>query len=270
MTALHPVSHVSHTGYHEVIDGHARLPAGESCDWLLATLDRCGIHRAVVTAGSVVTLKQLATQLATGSYSTADPDNANVLRAFREQPERIIPFYFGNPHRAPTDYARDGHEFFGLEISPAVHGIALTDARVGSWLDVAAQYGHPVYTVCVPRDGARVSDLVSIARVHLGTTFILGHCGIGPLDIGAITEVDAVPNILVESSCTLFAVLLQAIEVLGAERVLFGSEFPHQHPAAELAKLAALDLSQSEHSWVAGRTIAQALPTRQDKPETIG
>lgn len=228
-----------------VFDFHARLPGHPGAlDRLLSAMDGSGIARAGVAAGGVVDLDVLARQLIEGGHVTADPDNAGVRDAARAADGRLTPFWFGNPHRGTADYHAHGGEFAALELSPAVHGVPLDDPRTAAFLDLAAEFGHPVYVVCIDRAGCRVSDLAAQAAKRPEAVFVLGHLGIGLIDTYGIDLVEPVPNVVVETSGAFGFTVRVAIERLGAERVLFSAEHPLQHPSVELAKYQALGLPQ--------------------------
>jgi uncharacterized protein len=226
-----------------VFDFHARLaPRPGALAALLSTMDECGIAGAAVAAGGSIDLLTLSRQLVDGGFTTADPDNDAVLAAAARSDGRLVPFYFANPHRDAESYRERAAEFRGLEISPAVHGVELTDPRCAELVSVAAAAGHPVYVVCLDRPGCRVPDLVALTEAFPDTAFVLGHGGIGNIDYYAVELVAPVPTIVFETSGGYTTVLRAALDRLGADRVVFGSEHPLQHPAVELAKLAALDL----------------------------
>ncbi|MGW1279621.1 amidohydrolase family protein [Streptomyces tsukubensis] len=235
-----------------VLDFHVRLVPGPGAgERLLSALDDSGLARAVVCAGGTMDLDRLSRQLVEGGHIESDADNDAVLDACEASDGRLVPFFFANPHRPPGTYRSRAGEFRGLEISPAVHGIGLTDPRVDGLVGVAAEFGHPVYVVCLDRDGSRVADLVALARRFPGVRFVLGHSGIGNIDLYALTLIRDEPNILLETSGGYTCVAAAALSRLGAERVVFGSEFPLQHPSVELAKFRALRLSPDEWRQVA-------------------
>ena len=121
---------------------------------LASTLTRNGIHGAAVSAGGVIDLARLSRQLVEGGHVTADPDN-NLVRDFcRRSSGRFVPVYFANPHRAAQEYADQASGYRALEISPAVHGVPLTDPRVTDLVRVATAARHSVYVVCL--DPARM------------------------------------------------------------------------------------------------------------------
>jgi uncharacterized protein len=116
-----------------------------------------------------------------------------------------------------------------------------------------------VYVVCIQRPGCGVADLVALAERFPGVTFVLGHSGVGNIDFYGVELVAPRPNIVLETSGGYTTVVRAALDVLGPERVLFGSEFPLQHPSVELAKFAALDLTPDQWRAVAWDNAARLL-----------
>ncbi|RKR90383.1 hypothetical protein BDK92_4755 [Micromonospora pisi] len=241
-------------------DFHARLgPAPGAVDRLLAAMDSAGIERAAVSAGGVLDLDQLSRQIVQGGHVETDADNRAVLAACQGSAGRLLPFFFGNPHRDPDDYRRHAAGYRGLEISPAVHGVPLTDRRTTALVEVAAEYGHPVYLVTLGRYGVRAPDLRTLAEKFPEVTFVLGHCGFIGIDTDAIARVAPNDNVVVETSGAFMLTVRIALDRLGADRVLFGTEHPLQHPEVELAKLRALDLDQDSMEKVAWRNAYRLL-----------
>lgn len=235
-----------------VLDFHVRLaPRPGAAERLLSTLDECGLARAVVCAGGTIDLDRLSRQLIEGGHVETDADNDAVLKACAGTDGRLVPFFFANPHRPAEAYRERADEFRGLEVSPAVHGVGLTDRRVTGLVGVAAEFGHPVYVVCLDRPGAGVADLVALSRRFPQVSFVLGHSGIGNIDFYALTLIRDEPNILLETSGGYTCVAEAALDRLGAARVVFGSEYPLQHPAVELAKFQALRLPPAQWRQVA-------------------
>lgn len=245
-----------------VFDFHVRLaPRPGAAERLLSTMDECRIDRAAVAAGGTIDLRRLSRQLVDGGHVETDADNETVLAAATASGGRLVPFWFANPHRPTTEYAERGTRFRGVEISPAVHGVPLTDPRIDELVAVADQLGHPVYIVCITRPGCEVADLVALARRHPRVRFVLGHSGIGNIDYYAIDLVKPIPNIWFETSGGYSGVLRDAIDTLGAARVLFGSEFPLQHPEVELAKYRAAGVSAADWKLIAWENAIHLLET---------
>ena len=206
-------------------------------------------------------LLELSRQLVTGEHVQADADNENVLAACASSGGRLVPVYFANPHRPVADYRERAGDFRGLEISPAVHGVPLGDDRVTGLVAAAADAGHSVYVVCLSRDGCQVADLVQLARRFPAVTFVLGHTGIGNIDYYAVELIAPEPNIVVETSGGYTTVLSAALDRLGPSRVVFGTEFPLQDPAVELAKYQALGLPDTAWRQVAWDNASRLVGT---------
>ncbi|MDT0344059.1 amidohydrolase family protein [Streptomyces litchfieldiae] len=243
-----------------VFDFHVRLaPVPAAPARLLELMDACGIDRAVVCAGGTMPLARLSRFLVEGGHIETDADNDAVLIACSESGGRLVPFFFANPHRPPEIYRDRAAEFRGVEISPAVHGVPLDDPRTARLAEVACEAGHSVYTVCLDRPGSRVADLVALAAAHPEVTFVLGHAGIGNIDLYAIELIARRENILLETSGGYTCVARAAVEQLGGDRVLFGSEAPIQHPDVELTKLRHAGIGDDDWQKIAWRNACRLL-----------
>jgi predicted TIM-barrel fold metal-dependent hydrolase len=226
-----------------IFDAHCRLARGpDPRGRMLSTMDRWGIELAVVSGGGVIDLDTLARQVVHGGGSTGDADNDAVLAVCESSGGRLLPSYFANPHGDPADYLARAGEFVAVELSPAVHGVPLSDPRTAGVVAAAMTAGHSIYVVCLPRPGDTVADLVTLARGFPSARFVLGHLGTHLIDTYAIDLVSEVDNVLIETSGGFTVTLRVAVQRLGPGRLLFGTESPHQHPSVELAKYAALDL----------------------------
>jgi predicted TIM-barrel fold metal-dependent hydrolase len=225
-----------------LFDGHAHLlPTDEARERLLASMDSLQIERAVVVGAGILSPQRLARQIRApfdfGHTRDLHCDNRGVLAQCRKSGGRLQPFYFANPWEPTDDYCRSGTQFVGLKLAPAVHGLPLEAPGNLAYVRAAVELGHPVYLHCLDHDGFRVSDLASLAARMPENTFILGHGGIGELDYDGVDLIAPFPNVHFETSGTFKAVVQYALKVLGARRVLFGSEYPLQSAAAELAKM---------------------------------
>lgn len=244
----------------QVFDFHVRLaPRPDAMEALRRALETAGIQRALVTAGGVLRPETLSRQVVEGGHTTAAPDNEAVLRAAGDSGGTLTPAYFGNPHTSAVRYLNVGSKYAGLELSPAVHGIPLDDPRTEAWVSAAAQLGHWVYIVPINRAGCRVADLSALAERHPSVTFVMGHLGYGNIDYHGMRLVAGRRNVCVETSGGYSSVLLDAVERLGAERVLFGSEFPLQDPRVELMKVDVLGFDAATKAAILGGNARRLL-----------
>jgi predicted TIM-barrel fold metal-dependent hydrolase len=234
-----------------MFDFHARLgPGSGAVAALLSTMDHTGIKRAAVSAGGLLDLDGLAAQIIAGGRSDAAAENERTLALCEGTAGRLLPFFFADPYRDLVDYRTTAPRYRGLEISPAVHGFRLHDPEVAALVEIAAAVRHPVYLVCLSRPGTRATDLLALARGFPDVTFVYGHCGHTGLDASGLATIAPYPNIVAETSGCYTAIAALALRRLGAERVVFGTEYPLQHPSVEVAKLAAVEMSPSDRHLV--------------------
>jgi predicted TIM-barrel fold metal-dependent hydrolase len=243
-----------------IFDFHSRSsPDPDAIDRQLALMDELGIARAVLVGGSVIDPDRIARQAVFGGEYDGDANNDAVLKACNGSSGRLVPFYFANPHREAEHYARWAAEFHGLELSPAVHGVRYDDERILALIRIAQQHRHPVYTVVLGREGVSVHEFVELAKSFPDVNFVMGHGGFLPVDVYAISTIARHPNIVVETSGCYSVVVKVALAKLGADRVLFGTEHPHLHPAVEMAKYRALDLPPAVWQKVAWENAIRLL-----------
>lgn len=244
----------------EIFDAHAHLaPGAEPLRRLLECMDAVGISRAVVVAGAVLDPGILSRQMTEGGGTDVDADNEAVHTSCAASGGRLVPFFFANPHRGAEAYERHGRGYRGLKLAPAVHGIALDDKKTDELAAVAERFGHPVYLHCLGRPGYAVPDLVALARRHPDVRFILGHGGVGDLDLYGIGLIAPEQNIVFETSGGYSFVIEAAVRQLGPSRVLFGTEYPLQHPSVELMKYRVLKLPDPAWEEIGWNNIARLI-----------
>jgi predicted TIM-barrel fold metal-dependent hydrolase len=213
-----------------------------------AELDRCGVRRAALIA-------------------SVPGDEQSVAAAVLTYPQRFYGYFMVNPV-APDAAAnvRAALAAGGLHcvcLFPAMHGYAMPDERVKPVLDAAAAVpGTAVFVHCgVLTVGVRRKlglpspfdmrysnpiDLHGVALRYPKIKFIVPHFGAGYFR-EALMLCDLCPNVYMDTSSSnawmryspealdLTAVFRRALDVIGARRLLFGSDssfFPRGWHAA--------------------------------------
>ena len=232
-------------------------PPEALADRWVAELDRHGVARAAVMA-------------------SVPGDEASVAAAAARHPARLAGMFMLDP-TAPgaAERARQGFATHGLRCAclfPAMHRFALDDEGVGAVFAAAAEHGRAVFVHCgVLSVGVRRKlglpcrfdvrrgnplDLVPVASAFPSVPVVIPHFGAGMLR-ETLMAADLCPTIHVDTSSsngwtrfltpppTLADVFRRALDVLGPERILFGTDssfFPRgwQRPIHE-AQSAALD-----------------------------
>jgi uncharacterized protein len=241
-----------------IIDSHAHITlASDSAEQLLKHMNQIGISISYVVGGGLLSPQQISRNIADPKPSNATFDNLSLLEICHKMLGRLRPFYFANPNLSPGQYLAHGKNFYGLKLAPAIHGIPLEDARHWNWYKAAEKIGHPVYLHCLESLGFQVGDLCLVATTFPKVNFILGHGGGGQLNFEAVETIKDIENIYYETSGAMASVVRFAVETIGVERVLFGSEYPLQDSEAELLKIKNLRLSPSDSAMVLGGAISR-------------
>ncbi len=104
-----------------------------------------------------------------------------------------------------------------------------------------------------------VSLFEELGKRYPQTTFIFAH--VGGSWVKAFQAVQPYPNLYIDLSGTdpTRGIVEKAVAVLGAERVLYGSDAPFRNYAAQLAKVKYAEISAAERRLVLGGNAARLL-----------
>ncbi len=226
-------------------------------------------------------------------------DEASVAAAVARHPDRIVGFFMVDPSADDAvSRTRDAIETKGLRglcLFPAMHHVPLHDSRVQQVVDVAA--AHPgtalfvhcgVLSVGVRRKlglpskfDLRLGDPLAVAKLAMAypnLPIIVPHFGAGMLR-EALMAADACPNVHLDTSSsnswirytpglTLESVFKAAVSVVGARRLLFGTDssfFPRgwQRGVYDTQKtaVASLGLPASDEAMIFGGNFDRIFPS---------
>ncbi len=181
-------------------------------------------------------------------------DEESVAAAIARHPARLVGFFMLNPSAADAAErllrALSDWKLRGVCLFPAMHHYRLDDERVTATFEVAASRGAAVFVHCgvltvgvrkrlgLPSPfNLRLGDPLALATVAARfpkVPVIIPHFGAGFLR-ETLMAADQCPNIHLDTSSTngwvkyhpgltLEAVMRQALEVVGPDRLLFGTD----------------------------------------------
>ncbi len=244
-------------------DLHGHLGGGgapeESIARSLRYADRMGILRLVVSMGLSFRYDP--------SPEEMRRQNDEVLRAMRHAPDRLFGFVYLNPKHLAESLkeldrcVRDG-PMVGVKLWVAVH---CNDPRLDPIVRRAVELKAPIYQHTYFRAGENLpgesspADLAELARRHPDASLICGHTG-NDWERG-IRAIRAARNISTDlSGCDPTAGMVEmAVRELGAERVMYGSDFPGRSFASQLAKVYAADLPEAARRLILGENLRRLL-----------
>jgi predicted TIM-barrel fold metal-dependent hydrolase len=240
-----------------IIDSHTHVDEVEAWGWidppevLLPLLDEAGIDKAVI----------MTYRDATGPD---DPATAYILEAIGRYPDRLIGYVRLNAEvpaaLAALDRALGQDGLKGLKL----HTVSYVGFPYGEstlrLMRRAAAYNAPVLFHSGDEALALPQELAEAARLCPETIVILGHMGGFYHCEAAIQAAQDLPNILLDTSAMPYPEMIRrAVEIVGADRVLFGSDGPGCVPALEIEKVRLAGLSAADEALVLGDNIQRIL-----------
>jgi len=190
-------------------------------------------------------------------YSVA---NREVARIVRSRPDRFYGFAFIHAERdrgrvaAMVEEAVNEHDFVGIKVHR--HDAPITREICES----AKAFSLPVLYDVV----GEVSTVELLAQEYPNVTFLIPHLGSFADDWSAqfaLTDhLIRHGNVYADTSgVRRFDLLERAVKRAGAHKILFGSDGPWLHPAVELAKVKALNLSPSDERLILGENFLRLI-----------
>jgi hypothetical protein len=219
----------------------------------LAAADQVGINKLCLSS-----IEAIAFDMEGG--------NREVRRLMKQYPDRIIGFatvpapYFG---QQGLDELQRAVEEFGMKGIGELETSAAYPIDIPHWIAVlkkAAALKVPVLVHGSPFACARAAELVP------DVTILLAHLGTG-LGLAVGEWIDAIemaknhPNIYLETctSITSYGQIERAVQELGSERIVFGTDSPLLDPAVMKAKITSADISAEAKQNILGKNMARLL-----------
>ncbi|MBS7638346.1 amidohydrolase, partial [Candidatus Bathyarchaeota archaeon] len=218
-----------------------------SPEHLITYMDRLGIDVSV------------ATPLASGLWH-----NQYVQEGVMRHGGRLVGFYWVNPRSAPgvEDMVRmlTHGGFRGVKLRPESEGFRIDNLNLlAPILEAAEGLGAPVYIHSSYESRLSAPEAVErVAEAFPDVPILVGHMGGGSWS--AVRVAGRRENLYLETSGTRSPrLILEAVRALGAERVVYGSDFPYLRPEAEMAKIECLRIPKEDKELIMGGNMTRLL-----------
>lgn len=241
-----------------IIDFHTHVDEAEAFGWidppekLIPLLDRAGIDRAAIM--TYVDLPGM------------DPEALEyIASAVSRFPDRLVGFVRLNPNyraraRELLDRAVGELGFCGVKLHPTTTLAHPGERPTVELLRRCGELGVPALFHCGDDPYTTPQSIAIGAAQAPDTVVVLGHMG-GYFHVDdAIAMAERHPNLWLETSAMPYPEKIRlAIERVGADRVLFGSDGPGCNPMLEVEKVRLLDLPRDVEALVLGGNAARLL-----------
>lgn len=239
-----------------ILDSHTHIDeAGfwvDPPETILRLMDEAGIEQAVV-------MTYRDAPMSDGS----DPLQY-VADACRRYP-RLIGYARMNPRygeRAVQELERAFRELGmkGLKLHPVSYIMTPSSPETLALIRTAAAWHAPTLFHCGDEEFTLPYQIAAAAQAVPEATVILGHMG-GYFHVDeAIAAARTYPNLILETSAMPYPQKIkEAVEAIGPERVLFGSDGPGCDPTIEIAKVRAAGLSEAVERMLFSENLERIL-----------
>lgn len=234
-----------------IIDAHAHISDTDYGSLKIYEEEAAKINadKAILFPGGSIDVRKMTRYIAMKETPENVPVNNDLLKEIMStQSNKYRAFWGINPKLTTVQEALDDFEdavkkygFAGLKLSPTSHQFSFTNKIIQELMNFAGELGVPVYSHTVFAPGASTDKFAFCAKTFPKTNFIIGHMGFGPADIDAVEYAKENDNLYMETSGGSYSIIKTALERLGDEKVIFGSEFPLQSIKSEYEKIMQVD-----------------------------
>lgn len=149
----------------------------------------------------------------------------------------------------------------GVKLHPDIQQFKIDDYRCLKIYELCEEFGLPIlmHTGDKRYDFSNTNRLIPILETYTNLTIIGAHMGGWSLWEEASEQLAGTPNLYVDCSSTMAWVPLdktaEIIRRYGAERVLFGTDYPMWHPKDEVEMFFNLGLSDGEMKLILSENV---------------
>lgn len=244
-----------------IIDAHAHIDEVPALDWidppekLMPLLDIAGIDMAVVS-----------------TYANMPGFNDGAMEYVYDaclRYPRLIPYirldpWYGDRALDVMRTAVEQFGFKGVKLHPVHYTLHPYGEQTVSILKLAREYDIPVLFHCSDEEMSLPLQIALAVKQSPETIVICAHMG------GFFHNEDVVrlmcehENVFVDTSEFPYpAYIKKAVNLVGAERVLFGTDLPTTNVFVEMEKVRLAGLTDSEEQAVFGGNIARILKLKE-------
>ena len=236
-----------------IIDSHCHLGVGfrkrTTVDELLREMDRAGVEKAVVSTVD----EFIAVSNREG--------NDEVLRAVRAHPDRLKGLSAVNPwfrEKGVSELSRClDAGLSGLKLNSHLQGFVLSDPLVHPLVATCRSFCVPLYAHTGTPVVAEPFQLAELARTFPDVPMVLGHMGYTDFWYDAVPAALQSQNIYLETSLIDIMNIRTAIEKVGPDRILFGSDFPESDLSLEVEKMSMVEMTAEARARIMGENAAR-------------
>jgi predicted TIM-barrel fold metal-dependent hydrolase len=181
-------------------------------------------------------------------------DNDLVRKAVDASPDKLVGYVWPNPKegekaRNLVQTALRDWRFRGIKLHPLIHAFLPNDEIVHPIVEEARKFKIPVAIHSGHAPFSLPWSIGELAENFRDVTFVMLHMGHGHgvYIQAAINTAKRLDNIYLETSgMPMHTKIKEAVDTLGEDRVMYGSDTPFHEPAVEIDRICSAGLSDNQ------------------------
>ena len=243
-----------------IIDCHSHMGPGWLAWWknevteegfIRDYMDEYGIDKACINYWAI--------------YHAPDEGNDYIAEFVKRYPDRLIGFACIVPRWYKTavqevERAVNELDMKGLKLHPTANAWHANSPLVYPVIEKAIELNLPMLFHSGKDEYSHPHNLGELAKRYPEAVFIMGHMGEEAV-IEGIEVARQYENIFLDTtgSYNLYRILHRAIDRVGEDRIVFGSDFPAYNPGPEIAKVRDVGLTDRQVEKIMGENMARLL-----------
>lgn len=242
-----------HIGYFQTID------LRNDVEDILAVADKMGVDKVFCTH----------TQ---GLYGNYTDGNNVVYEAMKKYPDRILGYITVNSPRYGTalyEYVRKAlfeYGFSGIKIyshpqgvGSAIPFLSVADAYMYPLFEMASEWQVPILA------HATSAEVDKICQDFPNLVLVMAHMGATPVSGGdwhtAIKTAEHHSNLILDSTGSAMdaGMIEEAVRVIGAERIIWGSDMPMIDPWINIERIRSAEITKKQKELILGDNILRLI-----------
>lgn len=242
--------------YPEAIARKAAANTGKFYDGLPATCD--GTVETLLREGGKVGIEHYVVQSVATKPEQVKSINEFIAREVAAFPGKLTGL--GTLHPDSEDIEGDVQHLIdlglkGVKLHPDIQKFKIDDYRCLHIYDLCeGRLPILMHTGDNRFDYSNPNRLLPVLEIYRGLTVIGAHFGGYSIWHEAAEQLHGIPNLYVDCSSTMFALsdpeVVDLIHIYGADRVLFGTDYPMWSPVDELEHFNRLPLTEAERQLI--------------------
>lgn len=242
--------------YPDAIARKAAANTGKFYDGLPATCD--GTVQTLIREGSKAGVEHFVVQSVATKPEQVKSINEFIAREVAAYPGKLTGL--GTLHPDSEDLEGDVRHLLdlglkGVKLHPDIQKFKIDDYRCLHIYDLCeGRLPILMHTGDNRYDYSNPNRLLPILEIYRGLTIIGAHFGGFSVWHEAAEKLHGIPNLFVDCSSTMFALsdveVMDLIHTYGADRVLFGTDYPMWSPVDEMVHFNRLPLTETERQMI--------------------